>query len=65
MHINNFYKAIGKKEKLLSRKIKRTHRKAKEKKKRNLSSLKQIDKRKRELKNTQVNEKSRKFSLKQ
>ena len=63
MHINNFYKAIGKKEKLLSRKIK-IHRKAIQKQ-RNLSQLKQIDKRKRELKNAQVNEKSRKFSLKQ
>lgn len=64
MHINNFYKAIGKKEKLLSRKIKRIYRKAIQKQ-RNLSQLKQIDKRKRELKNAQVNEKSRKFSLKQ
>ena len=64
MHINNFYKAIGKKEKLLSRKIKRIHRKAIQKQ-RNLSQLKQIDKRKRELKNAQVNEKSKKFSLKQ
>ena len=64
MHIHNFYKAIGKKEKLLSRKIKRIYRKAIQKQ-RNLSQLKQIDKRKRELKNAQVNEKSRKFSLKQ
>ena len=36
MHINNFYKAIGKKEKLLSRKIKRIYRKAIQKQ-RNLS----------------------------
>lgn len=64
MHINNFYKSIGKKEKLLSRKIKRINRKAIQKQ-RNLSQLKQINKRKRELKNAQVYEKSKNFSLKQ
>ena len=64
MHINNLYKSIGNKEKLLSRKIKRINRKAIQKQ-RNLSQLKQINKIKRELKNAQVYEKSKNFSLKQ
>ena len=64
MHINNFYKSIGNKEKLLSRKIKRINRKVIQKQ-RNLSQLKQINKIKRELKNAQIYEKSKNFSLKQ